>query len=128
MTSYARIRRLTESHRGDIDQTFRKLADHLRDTGKNAILRCTILVPDGRREVIFELQGRECTLSNDAAKVPDLEIITRESTWWEIAEGHLSPLEAFLEGRMRVLGDADLGSHLLRHVAEGEGAVSIWEK
>jgi len=126
MTGYARIRRLTEAHREDIDRTFRRLADFLRDSGKSAIVRWTILSPDGRREWTFELEGLDCRLSGEAAQIPDLELITRESTWWEIAEGRLSPLDAFLQGRMRVLGDAALGSHLLRHVAESGGAVSIW--
>jgi SCP-2 sterol transfer family len=125
MTTYARIQRLTK-HRGEnIDKTFRRLADLLRNSNRNATLRCTILVGAGRRHWTFDLQGPECRLQMEMVKAPNLEIITREATWWEIAEGRLSPLEAFKRGQLRILGDTELGSHLLRHVAEGSGAASI---
>jgi hypothetical protein len=125
MTTFARIHRLTERRGENIDKTFRRLADLLRDTGKTAILRCTILVADGRRHWTFDLQGTECRLHGDAVKAPDLEIITREATWWDIAEGRLSPLEAFAQGRLRITGNTELGSHLLRRVSDGDGAASI---
>jgi hypothetical protein len=125
MAIYARIRRLTEQRSENIDQTFLRLAELLRDTGRVAILRCTILVADGRQHWTFDLQGRECRLHSDVSKVPDLELISREATFWEIADGRLSPLEAFTQGRLRILGDTELASHLLRHVAEGGGATSI---
>jgi|SRR5688572_29779921 hypothetical protein len=125
MKAYARIRPLTESNPEDIDQTFRRLAELLRDTGRTASLRCTILIDDGRTSWTFELQGRESCLSSNGAGVPDVEIITREATWWEIAGGRLSPLDAFLQGRMRFLGDTELGACLLRHLADGGGVTSI---
>jgi len=125
MATYARVRRLTKQRDADIAQTFRRLAELLRDSGSTATLRCTILVADKSRSWTFELRGRDCRLHSDVAKVPDLEIITREATWREIADGRLSPLEAFTQGRMRILGDTALGSRLLRHVAESGGATSI---
>jgi putative sterol carrier protein len=36
-----------------------------------------------------------------------VEIITEAETWWEIAERRLSPLEAFVTGRLRVRGNIE---------------------
>lgn len=125
MATYARVRRLTNQRDKDIGQTFLSLVELLKKSRITGTLRCTILVDDKSRSWTFELRGRDCRLHRDAATVPDLEIITREATWWEIADGRLSPLDAFTQGQMRILGDTALGSRLLRHVAESGGATSI---
>jgi SCP-2 sterol transfer family len=125
MATYARVRRLTKQGDRDIGPTFRRLAELLRNSRSTGTLRCTILVGDKSRSWTFELKGRDCRLLRDAATLPDLEIITLEPTWVEIADGRLSPLDAFTQGRMRILGDTALGSRLLRHVAESGGATSI---
>lgn len=125
MATYAKIRRLTEKKGEDVDKTFRRLANHLRDTGRTGSLRCTLLVANGRRHFTFDFEPGGCRMISDTTKKPDLELIAREDTFWEIAEARLSPLDAFLQGRLRVLGDINLGSHLMRQVAEGSGATSI---
>lgn len=125
MATYARVRRLTKARHDDIGHTFRRLAELLRNSGHTATLRCTILIGDESRSWTLELSGRDCRVRSAADSVPKLEVITREATWWEIADGRLSPLDAFLQGRMRILGDTELGSRLLRHVSEGDGATSL---
>ncbi len=124
MVKYAKLRRLMEPRAEDLDQTFQRLAYSLQNSGKTATVQCTILGGDKPRHWSLELRGRECRVG-DPVKVPDLEIITKDATWWEIAEGKLSPLDAFREGRLRILGDTQLGSHLLKLAAEGGGAVAI---
>jgi len=124
---YAKLRPLTEARAEDLDQTFQRLAGLLGDTGKTATVRCTILVGDAPRHFTLELRDRECRVHGQSMPKPDLEIVTQEKTWWEIAEGRLSPLEAFGQGRLRILGDTALGSQLLRRAGDREGAVSICE-
>lgn len=125
MVTYAKVRRLTKVRDEYIEDTFRRLGEFLRNSGRTAILRCTILVAEESRSWTFELIGEDCRLDDNSARLPDLEIITREPTWLEIADGELSPLEAFRRGQMRILGDTELGSHLLRHIAAGGGATSL---
>lgn len=125
MATYAKIRRLARARNENIEQTFRRLAELLRNSGTSGVLRCTILMGDESRSWTFELSKRDCRLRSVAANVPDLEIITREATWWEIADGGLSPLDAFMRGQMRILGDTEFGSRLLGHVADGGGATSL---
>jgi len=124
MKTYAKLRPLTEPREETLDQTFQKLAYFLRESGKTATLQCTILVGDQTRHWTLNLQGSDSRLQNEPVRKPDLEIITRDNTWREIADGKQSPLEAFTQGRLRILGDTELGSHLLKLTADS-GAVSI---
>jgi hypothetical protein len=132
MRTYARIRRLSKQRGEDMDKTLGRLGELLRDARKTATVRCTILVADEPRHWTLELEDRACRVHREAAtkgrgglKRPDLQVITRETTWWEIADGGLSPLEAFTQGRLRILGDTELGVALMRHLADGDGAVSL---
>lgn len=124
MAAYAKLRPLTEPREKNLDETFQRLTYSLRDSGKTATVQCTILVGDTSRRWTLNLQGSDCRLQSEPVKKPDQEIITRDTTWWEIAEGNLSPLEAFRQGRLRILGDTKLGSHLLSLAADG-GAAAI---
>lgn len=125
MARYAKLRCLTEPREQHLDQTFQRLAQCLRNSGKTGTLQCTILAGEAARHWTLQLRGEECRLQSKPVKAPDLQIITGEATWWEIAEGKLSPLEAFGQGRLRILGDTELGSHLLQLAADGGGAVAI---
>lgn len=122
--TYAKLRPLMEPRAENLDQTFQRLAHSLRDSGKTATLQCTLIVGDSLRRWTLGLKGSDALLQKEPVKKPEVEIITRDTTWWEIAEGKLSPLEAFTQGRLRILGDTKLGSHLLKLAADG-GAASI---
>jgi hypothetical protein len=119
MAAYAKLRPLTEPREESLDQTFHRLAYSLRNSGKTATVQCTILVGDAPRRWTLDLLGSDSRLQREPVQRPDLEIITRDTTWWEIAEGRLSPLEAFRQGRLRILGDTELGSHLLELAGDG---------
>jgi len=128
MATYAKVRRLTKEREEDIEQTFQRLAELVRGSDTTGALRCTILEGEKSRSWTLELRGRDCRLQREATTMPDVEIITQRTTWWEIAEGRLSPLDAFIQGRMRILGNTELGSRLLGHVAEGDGATSLCKR
>jgi hypothetical protein len=142
VTAYARLRPLTALRQADVGQTFHRLADLLSESGEQATVRCTLLAPTGAgpgggdRADLGGGGDRQWTLvparrkyrvveSGAVPGPPDIELITREPTWWEIAEGRLSPLDAFTEGRLRVLGDADLAARLLRKASGGTGVSVI---
>lgn len=129
MTVYAKIRPLTEPRQADVEQTFHRLAGLLSESGEQAAVRFTLLAPTGDRahgQWTLGLSGWECrVLDDDAPRACDAEFITREATWWQIAEGRLSPLDAFVQGRLRVLGDTELATRLLRKASGGEGVFAI---
>ena len=125
MATYRRLRPLTAPRDEDLDGTFQRLAEQLRDSGQQGTLQCTILGSGEPRRWVLNLSGRECRVQTEPVAVPNLEIITDATTWWAIAAGTLSPLDAFAQGRLRVLGDTRLGSHLLALAGDGRGAASI---
>jgi len=56
-----------------------------------------------------------------------VEIITRAETWWEIAEARLSPLEAFVTGRLRVRGNLERAKTVfLIDLAAGPAKLPEW--
>jgi putative sterol carrier protein len=62
-----------------------------------------------------------------AVERPDVEIITRAETWWEIADGRLSPLEAFVKGRLRVRGKIELAKRIfLVDLAAAPAELPAW--
>jgi putative sterol carrier protein len=125
METYAKFRRLTETTEADLDKTFQRLASFLGRSGKTATVQFTILVGNTPRSWTVRLQRREAKVQDEAEDKPDLEIITRDTTWIEIAEGRLSPLEAFRQGRLRARGDYALVSNMLMVAGDGSGPVAI---
>src|SRR5262245_42843255 len=111
MDSYARLQRLTEPSRPELATTFQRAAEILSKTtnGRPLQLQFSILDKDSEEptqwSVTITKEGG--AVAQKAAERPDVEIITAAETWWEIADGRLSPLEAFITGRLRVRGNIE---------------------
>jgi putative sterol carrier protein len=54
-----------------------------------------------------------------------MEVVTSEATWRRLANGSYSPVQAFLDGALRVRGDVALGKRVLRHLGEPGGTVDV---
>jgi putative sterol carrier protein len=116
---YAKLRPLIETQSQDLDSTLQRLASLLEKSGKTASLQLTVHGAGQIERRTLNLSRRECSLSKKPAATPDVEIVTSDSVWAAIAGGQISPLEAFVEGRLRVLGDAELATHLLAVAGDG---------
>lgn len=125
MAGYARLPRLTEPPRATIEVSLERLAELLGEAGEEAVVQCTIAVDEEARRFRLDVGEGACELTEAATDRPDLEIITGRAAWQDIAEGELSPLEAFTDGRLRIRGDVELGVRLLRSVAADGGAVTV---
>jgi hypothetical protein len=124
--SYAKLRNLTEPGEADLGPAFRRMGEFLQRS-------------EVRARVQFRVQGEQewrywwLELSPEApnrvhvgqTKNPDLEIVTRYETCWQMAEGSLSPLEAFMHGKMRARGNLELGQRLFRQLPTSEGDVAL---
>jgi hypothetical protein len=101
---------LTAAGNRDLDSTFERLAELLGGSQIDATITFG-LVPandldaDPARFWSLRLAADRTTVNAQRDAEPNLEIILAEDTWMQLAEGTLSPLEAFGRGRMRVLGD-----------------------
>jgi putative sterol carrier protein len=104
--------------RPEIATTFQRVAEILKTKNGRPLQLQFSIVDNGAEEptpwsVAITKEGAHVELK--AAERPDVEIITGAETWWEIAEGKLSPLEAFLTGRLRVRGHIERAKRVFLH-------------
>jgi putative sterol carrier protein len=83
-----------------------KLLGRGKDVG-----RLQLRLVGGRRRsaFTFDVLGGECRVAEGAAETPNLEIVVPEDALVEIANGRLSPVDAYLTGRMEITGDIEFG-------------------
>jgi putative sterol carrier protein len=60
-------------------------------------------------------------VTDKPAKKLDVEIILGADTWQELAAAKVSPLEAFVAGRMRFRGDLTTAQRVLRKLRRADG-------
>ena len=125
MESFVKLKNLTESHEVGLGNTFEAMAKSLQDSGEKGSIQFRILRDDEHLYWCIELGSKANKVKTIKVEQPTLEIVTRADTWWQIAKSSLSPLDAFLQGKMRIRGDVDLGKRLLRRLALSEGKLDI---
>lgn len=121
---FAVIKDLTGSGRKDVPKTFERLAELLHASGIRGSLQVQVLEDEAGEKksyVNVKLGAGQQKTSTRALSKPNVELITHPETWMEIASGQLAPIEAFLQGRMRVRGNTTLALKMLRHVAGSPG-------
>lgn len=127
MNSYVTLRKLTEPTEKEreptdreLDATFQRMAELLE--GADEEVRVQFQIFSGEKQLLWYLEPVEQVYQVRAERVdhPEFEIITKSETWWQIAQGSLSPLRAFIQGKMRVRGNIELGKRLLKQLASPE--------
>jgi SCP-2 sterol transfer family len=114
--------RLTEANERDLGDTFERLAALIGESRLRARVHFGIvdgddLFADAVRSWSLDLGTDGCLVRAERAPDPDLEVLASEETWWLIAEGALSPLEAFRKGAIRVRGDLKVAARFARQVS-----------
>jgi Putative sterol carrier protein len=121
MNSYFTLRSLMGPTEKDLGTTFQRMAELLEGSDEPARVQFRIL--NGEKQLCWclELGPKACHVRAKSIDHPDFEMITNAETWWQIAEGSLSPLRAFTQGKMRVRGNIELGKRILKRLALSEG-------
>jgi hypothetical protein len=122
VVEYARLRHLSDAS-DEPERGLRAVAERLGDFEPGGVVQVR-LVDGGEGAVWSIVAGGGDARAGEAAR-PDLEIVTTEPTWGRLAEGSYSPLQAFLDGSLRVRGDVALGKRMLRHLGEPGGTVDV---
>lgn len=125
MTQYARLQLLLDPDLEQLDNTFERLREMVEGSGEQGRVQVHLLDDAEHHYFAFEMTKGSCHLSSERLEGPDLEIITAPDTWKQIAEGKLSPMDAFGRGKMRIRGDVELAKRLYRHLAAGEGPTEL---
>jgi hypothetical protein len=120
MAEYAMLRRLTSSTKGDIGDTFTRMAVSLKNSNDIGRIQFQIIGAESPMFWNLSLHLGGCDVSTQRLTRPDLEIITSDTVWRQIASGKLSPLVAFVRRRMRVRGDYHLGKRILKQLSDGK--------
>jgi putative sterol carrier protein len=102
--------------RGGPTGSFQELAKLLGAARKPANIQFTLSEGSAVRHWSVSRTASGSTVSEREHKSPTLEILTSTQTWTEIASGKLTPLEAFVRGRLRVRGDIALARLLVRQL------------
>lgn len=99
-----------------------QVANALAGSGEKGYVQLRIVSRPEPFYACLDLSPKQCTMRFEKVEKPNLELITSDDTAWRILEGSLSPLEAFLRGKMRIRGDAVLGKRLLQIIASSPEA------
>jgi putative sterol carrier protein len=75
-----------------------------KDVGR---LEVRLIGKRGSNSYTFDVLGGECRMSKGSPAESDFEVVVSEETWVEIANGDLSPVDAYLTGRMELSGDLE---------------------
>ncbi len=129
-SDYATLHPLTEPLGDDVGRTFLRMAEVLTGSfklpaRKRVKAAFTVLSKGGRRQWLLEFTGSKCECSEGDVDSPDFEVIVRESAWWDIASGRLSPMDVFGQGKMRIRGDLAFGEALYRALARNDGTATV---
>ena len=115
MIEYARLRRLfpqkvdaADVTKADIAASMESAAPLLKSGKDVGRLQVSLLGErNARRAFTFDVLGGECRVKEGTADELDLELVLAEDAWVAIANGDLSPVDAYLTGRMEVVGDIE---------------------
>jgi putative sterol carrier protein len=127
MGNYARVRSVAEgidrSAADGLDTVMARVAVATGAAGERGVLQVSLSHNGngGRHRWAVSLEDHQARAVG--ADRPDVEMLTSVETFWQLADGSYSPVEAFLNGRLRVRGDKQLGKRVLRHLAGPEGSV-----
>ena len=118
MSDYVKLKNLVDPPQREVDSTLKKLAADLGRSGERCRIQFRFLTEDGEIQRWLEL-GAKTQIAEGMRKREDvqIEVALKLQTWFEVAEGKLSPVEAWYGGRMGFRGDLDLARRLVKAAA-----------
>jgi putative sterol carrier protein len=123
--SFAHFGDLTRPGDLDVYVSFDRMAKLLEGSGITGKVQFSILDGANWKSRAIQLDTTGAKVHKEPLKKVDLEILTRKETWEQIAKGSISPIEAFVTGKMRVRGNYKLGPRLIKHLAVTPGRIDI---
>ena len=122
--AYFSLHKLTGPTRKSLGETFHRMAELLHENAADESGHLQFRILDGDRSSVWTLASvrKRRQVGEEEMEKPDFEIITDAETWWQVADGKLSPFRAFLQGKMRVLGNLELGKRVLARISAAAAA------
>jgi putative sterol carrier protein len=114
---------LVNAGEGDIRRAFESLGQQLGASQENARVHFGIIEGNETVSWSLELGPDGSAVTADRVHNPDLEVLVQKEAWWQIVQGAVSPLEAFNEGKMRVIGDLRVARKIAMRLQRGSEGV-----
>jgi putative sterol carrier protein len=119
LTPFVKFKPLSGADSAVIWASFEQMVKALAGARFAGVARFRLIGDPQEQSFNVAIHSGTAKLENDSKKV-NLEIITGSETWLAIAQGTVSPLEAFTQGKLRVRGDVTFGQRIMAHLgAEG---------
>jgi putative sterol carrier protein len=108
--------KLAEASSKDLGRTFQRLGELIGASEEEATLQFRIAGEGEARIWSLTTGPAGCNVTTEHAPRPDIEVLLDADTWKLIAEGTMSPLEAFGRGKARLRGDVGLARRIVRRL------------
>jgi putative sterol carrier protein len=113
--SYVYLRKLTTQDGEPIEDILQRGAEQLHGLVEKGILQFRLT--DTRSTYSILLTSSGAFVHTEHVTKPTLVVITTSDAFFDIAKGSYSPVQAYLDGKVRILGDVDLGRRVILHLA-----------
>ena len=117
--SFVRIYKLTVTGNESIEDILHKGAAQLKGLNVKALVHFRIVSDDvgsGREVYWASLTPSGAVLKKEGLGKPSLVVITTPGTLRRIADGSYSPVQAYLDGKMELIGNIDIAKQIVLHL------------
>lgn len=127
--AYPTLRPLTEASETSVQAILATVADRLRGFAENTTVELRVQ-PNGdaggtRTVHTLRLTGDDVSVHSGTATKPALVAITTLDTFHRMAQGTYAPVQAFLDGKLRLGGNVDLGRRIIDHLTPTDNQTSV---
>lgn len=116
--SYVMFKRFTANAGESVEDILKRGVAQLCDIHERAVIEIRVHNGVARESIVYSvhLTGSDALLHTERARRPSLVVIVGADTLRRIAEGLYSPVQAYLDGKMKLGGDIALGKRLVLHL------------
>lgn len=127
--AYPFLRPLTEASETSVEAILATLADRLRGFAEEATVELRVLPnadASGASTVhTLRLTTDDASVRSGTATKPALVVMTTLDIFHGMADGNYAPVQAFVEGKLRLGGNADLGRRIVEHLTPPDSQSSV---
>jgi putative sterol carrier protein len=125
--SYVKLRKLTAQDGEPIEKILQRAAGELRGLGEKASIQLRLVGSGSTGTQIYSMRltPTGAHLHADAVTNPTLVVIATTEVFHRMAEGSYSPLQAYLDGKMKLQGNVELGRRVIQHLAGSGTQVAV---
>lgn len=134
MTTYAVLKKLMDRPSNvsglalkDLEPSIQALGETLAKGRSVRVGRAGVSIYEGEQasHYCLDLIEGECRISKQPPEDARFSISVAKETWAEIASGEISPMDAFLMGRMAISGDISFARRLYATLAAKPGRTDV---